>query len=58
MYAERKLITANSIKVVLEKREKVEYECERLVGNDYSFIHETLPFIGFPPSLKLNLAFL
>ncbi len=58
MYAERKLITANSIKVVLKKREKVEYEFERLVGNDYSFTHETLPLIGFPPSLKLNLAFL
>ena len=28
------IYTANSIKVVLKKREKVEYERERLVGND------------------------
>ncbi len=26
--------TANSIEVLLKKREKVEYECKRLVGND------------------------
>ena len=37
--------------------EKLEYERERLAEKT-SFIHETLPFIGFPLSFKLIIAFL
>ena len=37
---DREMYTANSIKVVLKKREKVEYERERLVAGMTSFIPE------------------
>ena len=51
------LHTAISIKVVPKTREKVEYERERLIGKVVLFPN-TLPFTGFPLSIKLNLAFL
>ena len=50
--------TANSTKVVLEKREKVEYEHERLVGNNYSFILEYINIHRFSTKFKIKSCFL
>ncbi len=50
--------TANSIKVVLKKREKVEYERDRLVGNDYSFIPEYITIYRFFTKFKIKFCFL
>ncbi len=46
--------TANSIKVVLTKREKIEYERERLVGKDlfYSRIRSTFTSCSGTPSIE------
>ncbi len=51
--------TAISVKVVPKKREKVEYERERLINRERLVLFlNTLPFIGVPLSLKLDPDFL
>ena len=53
------MYTAISIKVVPKKKEKVEYmSAKGLSGKTIVLFPNTLPFIGFPLSLKLDLAFL
>ena len=52
------MYTAISIKVVSKKKEKVEYERERLIGKDYSFIPEYIIIHRFSTKFKIRSCFL